>query len=132
METGKRLIAAIVVSTFCVVPLYFVLSVATGELDNDLLVPVLIMTPIFAFIGVVLIGLPVHLFLVWRGMERPVHYALPGFVIPAVFVVVAHPFGQDGALWISWQAFLVGTFGAIVALVFRRFALGKNPTQETI
>lgn len=122
---GKRLIAAVVISTVCVVPLYFVLSVVTGDINNDLLVPVLMMTPVFAFIGVLLVGLPVHFFLVWRRMSHPIHYGLPGFVIPALFVVVAHPFGEDGALWISWQAFLMGTFGAIVALVFRRVALGK-------
>ena len=126
VDDSKRRIAAVLVSTFCVVPIYVVLSALTGDLDNDLLIPVLMMTPLFAFIGVLLVGLPVHLFLVWRRMSRPLHYGLPGFVVPALFVAVTHPFGEDGALWISWQAVLMGVFGAIVALVFRRVALGGN------
>lgn len=130
LETGKRLIAAIVLSTFCVVPLYLALSIVTDGLNNTLLVPVLIMTPVIAFIGVLLVGLPVHFFLVWRRLSRPVHYAVPGFAIPALFVAVVQPFGEDGALWISWQAFLMGVFGAIVALVFRRIAVGKESTMS--
>jgi len=124
-----RLIAAVLVSTFCVVPLYFILSVVTGDVDNSLLIPVLMMTPVFALIGVLLVGLPVHFFLLWRRMSRPIHYGLPGFVIPVLFVAITHPFGEDGALWISWQAILIGAFGAVVALVFRHFALGWKPVR---
>ena len=129
MEAGKRLLAAVVLSTFCVVPLYLALSIVSGDLNNDLLVPVLIMTPVFALIGVLLVGLPIHFFLVWRGLSRPIHYVLPGFVIPAMFVAITHPFGEDGALWISSQAFLIGAFGAIVSLIFRRIALGEASTS---
>ena len=63
MQDSKRLIAAVLASTICVVPIYFVMSVLTGDLDTDRLIPVLMMMPVFAFIGVLLVGLPMHFFL---------------------------------------------------------------------
>lgn len=84
------------------------------------------MTPVIAFFGILVAGLPAHFLLVWRRLSRPLHYAVPGFAISAAIVVITHPFGEDGALWILWQAILMGAFGAIVALVFRRIALGKE------
>ena len=126
MGEGKRLVLAVLVSTFSIVPIYFVLSILTGDLDTDHLIPYLMMMPVFAFVGVLLVGLPVHIFLVWKNWSRPMHYWLAGFVIPALFVATTHPFGEDGAWWIFWQAILMGTFGVIVALIFRRVALGNS------
>lgn len=121
----RRLIAAVVSSALCVLPLYLLLSVVAGDLNNSLLAPVLMMTLVVALIGVLLIGLPVHFFLLWRRMSHPVHYAVPGFAVPALLAVLTHPFGEDGLLWVLWQAFLLGAMGAVIALVFRRIALGK-------
>jgi hypothetical protein len=123
---GSRLVLAVVVSTLSIVPTYFMLVVLDGDFNNDFLLPVLLMTPIFVFEGVFFVGLPVHFFLVWKNWLRPVHYVVPGFLIPTLIVAVSHPFGEDGVLWISWQAILMGATGAIVALIFRRVALGKN------
>ena len=123
---GKRLVLAVLVSTFSVVPIYFVLSILTGDLDTDRLIPYLMMMPVFAFIGVLLVVLPVHIFLVWKNWSRPMHYWLAGFVIPALFVATTHPFSEDAERWIFWQAILMGTFGVIIALIFRRFALENN------
>ena len=81
------------------------------------------MAPMVAFVGVTIVGLPVHLFLVWRRMSHPIHYVAPGFVAPALFTWVVRPLGDGDATAITQQAVLFGFFGAAVALVFRWVAL---------
>ena len=82
-----------------------------------------LMAPMVAFVGVNIVGLPVHLFLVWRRMSRPIHYVAPGFVAPALFTLLMRPLGGGDAMAITQQALLFGFFGAGVALVFRWVAL---------
>ncbi|MEM7430335.1 MAG: hypothetical protein AAF351_00220 [Pseudomonadota bacterium] len=95
--------------------------------------PVVLQTGVFiAFVGVILVGLPVHFLLVHRRMSQPVHYAVPGFVVPALTVAVSQPFGADGFWWIAWQSFVMGCFGASVALVFRRIALGPQRAKRAV
>jgi hypothetical protein len=132
VNKGSRLVLAVIISTLLIVPTYFMLVVLDRGFENDYLLPVLLMTPIFVFEGVLFVGLPVHFFLVWKNWLRPVHYLIPGFVASATIVAISHPFGEDGVLWISLQTILMGATGAIAALVFRRVALGENTADGAL
>ncbi len=123
-----RLIAAIIISALVCAPLFWLGSAVTGDLDNQLLIPVLKIVPIVALIVVMVVGLPVHFFLQYKKLTRPWHYAFPGFLVPFVFVMATHPFGEDGALFIFLQGLQMGAFGAVVALVFRYTAIGRKAT----
>ena len=132
MNKYVRLVLAVIVSTLSIVPMYFMLVVLDRDFNNDYLLRVLLMAPLFVLEGVLFVGLPVHFFLVWKNWLRPVQYLIPGFVIPALVVAISHPFGEDGALWIFWQTILMGATGAIGALIFRRAALGKNAADRAL
>jgi hypothetical protein len=58
VSKGVRLVVAVIVSTLSVAPIYFILSVLAGDLDNDFLLPALMIATVFAFVGVLLVGLP--------------------------------------------------------------------------
>ena len=122
-----RLALAIVVSTVSVVLMYFVLSLVSGELPNDLWVPTALVALIIGAVGVTVVGLPVHFLLGLVHKRRASLYALAGFVAPVLVVLVARPFGEDGPLWVLWQALLLGMFGVCVALLFWKLAVGSNP-----
>lgn len=122
----KQLLIAMLASSLSVVPLYLIIAVFTGDLLNSLLPVVLLVAPIIAFACVLIVGLPLHFLLVWQRLLRPIYYGIVGFGIPAVFVLVAQPFGDDGIGWVLIQALFHGAFGAIVSLIFRHFALNEK------
>lgn len=113
-----RLILAVIVSAAAVVPPYLGLSILSGDLGNVLLPVVLVAALGVSTISVLFIGLPVHLVLVRLNKKRSIYYMLIGFLVPVLVTLIAHPFGEDGMLWIIWQSFLTGAIGALVALVF--------------
>lgn len=130
MALIKRLIAASGLSALSVAPLFLLLNIFTGGVNTSYFFVVLVMTPVFAFVGVLLVGLPVHAFLHRRQLSHPFYYALPGFLFPFVLVSAARPFGDDDVFGIAWQALLMGLFGVTVALVFRWIAL-SGATNNT-
>ena len=60
-----RLVLAVIVSTLSIVPMYFMLVVLDRDFNNDYLLRVLLMAPLFVLEGVLFVGLPVHFF--WSG-----------------------------------------------------------------
>ena len=66
-----RLVLAVIVSTLSIVPMYFMLVVLDRDFNNDYLLRVLLMAPLFVLGGVLFVGLPVHFFLVWKNWLRP-------------------------------------------------------------
>ncbi len=130
VASNGRLLPAILISSFCVAVPFILFAVFSGQLGNSRITFFIPMAPIVAFVGVTVVGIPVHSFLLWRRMSRPIHYAVPGFVAPALYVILMQPLGAGDTLAIGNQALLFGSFGAGVALVFRWVALGKPRTKD--
>jgi len=94
-----------------------------GDLNNPLLLPYLLGALWIAAIFVVAAGLPLHFTLKHFDKQKGLNYAIAGFVVAAIFVVIGHPFGNDGYPLIAIQALQLGIFGIVVALVFWRIAV---------
>lgn len=119
----KRTLLAIFASSLSAVPLGIVFSFFDGGLNNDLFPLFIIVAMIIAFAGVLFVGLPVHFFLTWRRLFRPLYYGLAGFFVPATVVLLAQSPGVDNILQSAIPALYFGAFGLLISLVFRYFAL---------
>ena len=78
MRNVSRLALGVIASALSVVPMYLIIGIFDGGLENDFLVPALLIAPQIALVGVVLVGLPaLHLhdrlpsrFLQWQDPRR--------------------------------------------------------------
>jgi len=119
---------AVVVSSVAIVPLYLIVAVFTGDLDNMLLPVMLIAALCVSTAGVVIVGLPMHLILVRMGRVKAIYYAFFGFLVPTLVTVVIHPFGEDGFGWIIVQSISLGLFGAVIAVIFWKIVTYDSAT----
>ena len=120
-----RILIAVLASTFVVIPLVLLQAALIGDLDSPLLVPFLLTAFWIAAIFVVVAGLPVHFALKYFNKRKGAFYAIAGFLVAVLFVVVGHPFGDDGYPLVAFQALQLGFFGSVAALVFWRIAVRK-------
>ena len=118
-----RLLIAVVASTLVVIPLVLLQAALFGDLGNPLLLPYLLGAFWIAAIFVVAAGLPIHFTLKRFNKQKGFYYAIGGFLVAALFVVIGHPFGNDGYPLIAIQALQLGIFGTVAALVFWRIAV---------
>ena len=118
-----RITVAVLASAASVLPIFLTITWLTGDAVNNLMLISLAAAFIFAITGVLLIGLPLHFFLLWVGRTDALYYTLVGFMAPCVITLIAHPFGEDGLSMIVLQAALMGCFGACVALIFWKIAV---------
>jgi len=130
MSRFFRLGLAVLVSSLSVVPLFIVIEWVSGGFDSFMLDVALLIAAVTAFLGVVIVGLPMHYFLSYRNLSKALHYAIAGFLLPVLFVAMIQPFRDDDGFRIIWQALLMGVFGALVALVFRAIAQPKAAQQD--
>ena len=129
MKKLLRLLSAVLASSLSVVPLYLVAMIVIGESNNAFLLIALMVAPMFAFIGVIFVGLPVHFFLSWRRLTHPLYYGLAGFGASALFMIAMQYYGRVDINEVVTQALFYGGIGAILALVFRYIALGGKSAQ---
>lgn len=121
-----RLALAVVVSSTIVAPIVLLFAALTQDLDNPLLIPVLYGSLLFSVLGVAIVGLPTHFILRSLGRRNWYFYALVGFGIPALVVLLTHPFGEDGYPTILLQTIQMGVLGTIAALAFWRIAVPRE------
>lgn len=113
-----KLAQAILHSSVVVVVVYALLLLVTGSLFNLISLISLLFAFFIAIFCVVVFGVPFHFLMLKMRIENFYPYIVVGFVIPAIFVAINKPFGEDGFLWVSWQAFLLGVFGSACAFIF--------------
>lgn len=118
-----HIIKAVFYSSLSIIPIYLVVILLSGDINNQLLAIALWVAYFLAVIGAIFIGVPTHLILSKLNIKSSVIYTFIGFIIPAALVWISHPFGADGFFWILWQGSLMGGFGALCAYVFWFHAL---------
>ena len=124
-----RLLIALLASTLAVIPLVLLQAALFGDLNNPLLLSYLLGSFWIAAIIVVAAGLPLYFALKYLDKQKGRYYATAGFLAAALFVVLGHPFGDDGYPLIAIQALQLGIFGTVAALVFWRIAV-PNSTRD--
>lgn len=113
-----KLVKAVILSSVAVVIIFALLLFLTGSLFNPISLFSLVFAFCIAIFSGVVFGIPFHFLMLKMKVENFYPYVAVGFIIPATFVTINQPFGKDGFLWVSWQAFLLGMFGAACAFIF--------------
>ena len=130
MADRKRLVQAIFISPLAALPIRLIDMAVTGTLWELSIGPQLLMVLIAALIAVVVVGLPIHFLLARKQLRHPAYYAIPGFFLPAAFLVSSLNLSGAGTLLAVWIVILVGISGACVALAFRYLALDDQLTKR--
>jgi len=117
-----KVFVATLYASITYLPILLVMAVLMGGLDNSLL-GIVVVTGFFVSLACVsIIGVPAHLSLEMHGKKSSLHYATIGFILPFGFVLLAQPFGKDGAQTVFLQSIQFGLHGLAAAFVFCWFA----------
>ena len=122
MNRMVRVLAACLYASITYVPAFLFLAAITDDLDNALLGPFIIVGYLVSLICVIVVGVPTYFLLEKHSKRSATYYAVIGFLVPLVLVLLTQPFGRDGTLAVALQSVLFGVIGLASALEFWWFA----------
>jgi hypothetical protein len=117
MTGAKQIARAVLTSSVAGLTAYFVLLVLSGDLSASWAPGSFAIAFAVLLVGVLAIGIPVHLVLTRLRARRAWYYVSAGFLIPALLAIAIAPFGGDQLVL---QGLVLGGVGACVAWVFFR------------
>ncbi|MCO7223216.1 hypothetical protein [Pleionea sp. CnH1-48] len=121
----KRIFIAALLSISSVMLSTTVLSLAPMLIGGDFSDTSLEVSIVFIYVattigglGVLLVAIPLHLFLQYKNISSVKPYVITGLIASMGFGFIFKPFGNDDFLTLIQQLLIVGTVGAVCALVF--------------
>ncbi|MCO7225795.1 hypothetical protein [Pleionea sp. CnH1-48] len=121
----KRIFIAALLSISSVVLSTAVLSLTLMLIGGDFSGAALGVSVVFIYVatiigglGIFFVAIPLHLFLQYKNIDSVKPYVVTGLIASMGFGFIFKPFGNDDFLTLIQQLLIVGTVGAVCALVF--------------